>query len=153
MRRPYFQPSTGAPPPLTEVIHRQVRFEEVDPVGIVWHGRYPSYLEDARTALGTRYGLGYEDFIHHEIMAPIKRMYLDYRLPLRFRDEFTVQAILHWNDAARLDFEFVIRNAAGETATTGYTIQIMLDREANLLLVPPPFVEEFRRRWRAGELT
>ena len=38
-------------------------------------------------------------------------------------------------------------------ATTGYTVQVVLDRDTNsLLLIPPPFVKEFRAKWKAGEL-
>ena len=37
-------------------------------------------------------------------------------------------------------------------ATTGYTVQLVLDHDNNLLLVPPPFIKEFREKWKAGEL-
>ncbi|MDX9981319.1 MAG: acyl-CoA thioesterase [Lentisphaeria bacterium] len=151
-RKPYFPPVPGAPPPLRATVSRQVRFEEVDLLGIVWHGRYASYFEDARVALGQRYGIGYETFREHQTPVPIKQMYVDYRLPLRYGDEFTVEAIMHFTEAARLNVEFVIRNAAGETATTGYSVQLMLDRDFQLLVTPPPFFQDVCRRWQAGEL-
>ncbi len=44
MRKPYFQPVPGGPPPLRMIVKRQVRFEEVDSMGIVWHGHYAGYL-------------------------------------------------------------------------------------------------------------
>lgn len=121
-------------------------------MGIVWHGRYPGYFEDARVALGSRYGIGYEDFIRHGIPAPIRRLQVDYLAPLRFQQEFSIEALLHWSDAARLDFEFVIRAADGAPAATGSSIQLMLDSSGALLLVPPPFVLAVRERWRAGTL-
>lgn len=151
--RPYFPVQPGAPPPLRAVARRQVRFEEVDPLGIVWHGRYPSFFEDARVALGARYGINYLDFYERGIVTPIKKMHVDYRSPLRFQDEFTVEGILHWSEAARIDFEFVVRDAAERVTTTGYTVQLMLDRTDNaLLLIPPPFYLDFRERWRRGEV-
>ena len=70
MRKPYFPRRVGDPPPLRILVQRRVRFEEVDPLGIVWHGRYPGYFEDARVALGSRYGIGYEDFIRHGVPVP-----------------------------------------------------------------------------------
>ena len=39
----------------------EVRFSEVDIMGVVWHGSYPLYLEDAREAWGHHYGLCYDD--------------------------------------------------------------------------------------------
>ena len=150
MRKPYFDRREGDPAPLRMLVQRRVRFEEVDLMGIVWHGRYPGYFEEARGALGTRYGVGYEDFIRNGVPAPIRRMQIDYLAPLRFQDEFSVEAVLHWSDAARLDFEFLIRGADGGLAATGCSVQLMLNPAGELLLLPPPFVGAMREQWRAG---
>jgi len=152
MRKPYFKVAPDAPAPLTLTVERTVRFEEVDPLGIVWHGRYPSYFEDGRVLLGQEYGLGYMDFYEQGIVAPIKQMHADYHLPLRFGDPFTIETILHWSDAVRLNHEFILRNAAGQVTTTGYSVQMLLDDNFNVLMVPPPFFETIRERWRHGEL-
>ncbi len=152
MIKPYFPAQEGAPAPLRLRVERRVRFEEVDPLGIVWHGRYPGYFEDARVALGDRYGLGYLDMYRQGVVAPVRKLHLDYHRPLRFQEEFTVEGILHWSEAVRLNHEFIIRNAAGEVATTGYSVQMLIDREENVLLLPPPFFAEFRQRWREGRL-
>jgi acyl-CoA thioester hydrolase len=153
MSRPYFPTQQGAPAPLRVSVERQVRFEEVDPLNIVWHGRYPSYFEDARVAFGEKYGIGYLDCYDRGILTPIKKLHLDYFRPLRFPEPFSIEGILHWSEAARLDFEFIIRNRAGEVTTTGYTVQMMLDPALNIMLIPPPFVQEFRERWRSGEFS
>jgi acyl-CoA thioester hydrolase len=151
MKQPYFRRSEGDPPPLRTTVRRRVRFEEVDPMGIVWHGRYPGFFEDARVALGTSYGIGYEDFFRHGVPAPIRKLQIDYLTPLRFREEFSIEAILHWSDAARLDFEFLIR-ANGTLAATGCSVQLMLAPTGDLLLLPPPFVRAFREQWQTGKL-
>jgi acyl-CoA thioester hydrolase len=134
-------------------VEQRVRFEECDPVGIVWHGRYASYFEDARVALGDRYGIGYMDFVERGVLTPLKQVHFDYVLPLRFKDRFTTEAILHWSDGPRLDYEFIIRNAEGEIATRGYTVHLLLACESfELMLAHPPFYREFCARWKAGEL-
>ena len=152
MNAPYFTAEEGAPAPLRAAFSRRVRFEEVDPLGIVWHGRYASYFEDARVALTDRYGIGYLDLFEKGVVAPIRKFHVDYLLSLRFRETFTVEAVLHWTEVPRLDMEFTIRNEAREVTTTGYTVQMMLDAGRNLLLLPPPFYREFLDRWRKGEL-
>lgn len=152
MRRGYFRPEPG-PDPLRESVLRTVRFEEVDPLGIVWHGRYPSYFEDARLALCNRIGIGYRDCYAAEVATPIRQIHVDYQKPLLFEEQFSIEAILHWSEAARLNIEYVLRNLAGEITTTGYTVQLLTDPRQQLpLLVVPPFLQEFRRRWRAGEI-
>ena len=152
MRKPYFRLQEGVPKPLRCIAERVVRFEEVDALGIVWHGRYPSYFEDGRVLLGEKFGIGYMDFYAQGIISPIKQMHVDYQRPLRFGEPFTIEAILHWSDAARLNHEFILRNAAGEITTTGYTVQLMMDQEDNVLMVSPLFYEGFRQRWQAGEI-
>ncbi len=152
MKKKYFRTQETDPAPLRCQVERVVRFEEVDALSIVWHGRYPSYFEDGRVALGDKYGLGYMDFYHHKVIAPIKQMHIDYRLPLSFGEPFTIEAIHHWSDAARLNHEFILRNQAGEITTSGYSVQLLMDTEQNVLLLPPPFYEEFRQRWQAGEM-
>ena len=153
MLKPYFPQSEDQPLPLQVCVERTVRFEEVDALGIVWHGRYPSYFEDGRVMLGEQYGIGYMDFYHQGIVSPIKQMHVDYQRPLRFGESFSIEAILHWSDAVRLNNEFILRNAVGEVTTTGYTVQLLMDKQDNVLMLPPPFYQEFRQRWQAGELT
>lgn len=152
MKKPYFFRREGDPPPLRTLVKRRVRFEEVDPMGIVWHGRYVGYFEDGRVALGSLYGIGYEDFFRHGVPAPIRKLQIDYLTPLRFGEEFSIEAILHWSDAARLDFEFLVRSANDGLVATGCSVQLLLDPTGELLLFPPPFVREFRERWLAGTL-
>lgn len=152
MKKPCFRHSDSDPEALHCIVERVVRFEEVDALGIAWHGRYPSYFEDGRVMLGERFGIGYMDFYHHGIVAPIKQMHVDYQRPLRFGESFSIEAILHWSDAVRLNHEFILRNAAGDVTTTGYTVQLLMDKQDNVLMLPPPFYQEFRQRWQAGEL-
>ena len=152
MIKPYFPKTVNQIPPLRHTVTRKVRFEEVDPLGIVWHGRYASFFEDARTALDAAFGIGYMDFYLKGIFAPIKKMHVDYHLPLKFEEVFTIEAILHWTEAARINHEFIITNAEGRVATTGYTVQMMLDGNGDILVVPPPFYRDFCEKWKNGKL-
>ncbi len=119
MRKSYFQKTEGAPNPLSYTISRQIRFEEIDPMGIVWHGRYPSFFEDARVALGDQYGIGYMDLYKKGILAPIKNMHVDFIMPLKFKEKITVEGRLHYSDASRINSDYIIRNSQGEIASTG----------------------------------
>lgn len=151
MNKPYFQPVPNAPAPLHATIKRQVRFEEVDSIGIVWHGRYPGYFEEGRVALGNRYGVSYSDFIRNKLPVPIRQLGADYFEPLFFEDEIEIEAILHWSEAARINYEYIIRRDE-KVVCTGYTVQLMLDESFELLLSPPPFYVDFMEKWKKGLL-
>ena len=151
MRKPYFQTDPGNPVPLKITLQRQVRFEEVDSMGIVWHGRYISYFEEARVAFGRKYGVSYSDFIRNQIPVPIRQVSVDHLKPLFFEDMIEIDAILHWTEAARINFEFKIRKD-GKVVCTGHSIQLMLDTNFELLLAPPPFYMDFMEKWKKGLL-
>jgi len=146
----YFEPEAGAPEPLRACCERRVRFEEVDPLRIAWHGRYVSYFEDGRVAFGHKYGLSYAEFMERKVAAPIVQLHLDYLTPLEFDELFTIEASLHWSEAMRLNFSFAIRKEDSKLAATGYSVQMLTDLRGNVLFFPPEWVLGFREKWRSG---
>jgi acyl-CoA thioester hydrolase len=152
MRKRYFPTVPDAPLPLRFAVQREVRFEEVDAMRIVWHGRYASFFEDGRVALGKKYGISYSDFIREQVPVPIRQLTIDFMRPLQFEEHFEIETLLHWSDAARINFEYAIRNSRNELVCTGCTVQMMLNTELEILLTPPPFFADFLDRWKKGEL-
>jgi len=154
MKERYFPNDPAAPPPLRVTVARRVRFEEADPLGIVWHGRYASYFEDARERLGDTFGIGYMAFFSRGFSIPIRRFTVDYLNPLAYPDELGIEAILHWSEAMRLNYEFIIR-ARGIVCATGCCVHLMVKRDGRdraVQLTVPDFYREILDRWRAGEL-
>ncbi|MDH3347690.1 MAG: acyl-CoA thioesterase [Desulfobulbaceae bacterium] len=147
----YFEPEEGAPEPLLAKCSRRVRFEEVDPLRIAWHGRYVSYFEDGRVAFGHQYGLSYAEFMKHKVAAPIVQLHLDYLAPLTFDELFTIEAVLHWSTAMRLNFTFAIRKENNQLAATGYSVQVLTDLIGNVIFFPPDWVMQFQEKWRSGK--
>ncbi|MEZ0576667.1 acyl-CoA thioesterase [Halodesulfovibrio aestuarii] len=153
MRKEYFKIDPGAPAPLTVEVKRDVRFQEVDLLGIVWHGHYASYFEDARMALSQKYGISYDDFYRENISAPIRKLHADYFRPLSLGNEYSIKARLHYADAAKINYDFFIYDNAGELCTSGYSVQMFVCTESHeLLLAPPPFFQDFLDNWRDGNL-
>ncbi len=155
-RYPYFKTPgpclDGAPPPapLGYSVERTVRFEEVDPLTIMWHGRYPSYFEDARVAFGNAFGVGYAHMRKAGVAAPIKNMFIDYASPLVFEETYTITAWLHWSEAAKINFAYTITNKTGQIMTTGYTVQLFVTLQGELCMEQPPFFAAFCEQWKAG---
>lgn len=155
----YFKPArnpeggTAPPLPLAASASRRVRFNEVDALGVVWHGHYASYFEDARIAFGDRYGFNYQLMRDSGIAAPVKQMRVDYEAPLRFGQVCDIMAVLFWNEAARLNFEYVITGEDSQVYTRGCTVQLFVTLDGGeLLYAKPDFYEAFCERWKRGEL-
>lgn len=127
-----------------ELVHRVevlVRFNEADPLGIVWHGHYIRYFEDGREAFGSKYGLGYLDFYNHGFIVPIVSINCDYKRSLRYGDRVIVETRFLPTEAAKMKFNYFLYNAlSGELVATGTSVQVFLDKENSVLqLTNPPF--------------
>jgi acyl-CoA thioester hydrolase len=141
------------PGPLQATAFRAVRFQEVDPMGVAWHGRYPEYLEDGRCAVAKAYGLDYEDFFREGLKAPVVRLEVEYRQPLLMGQKFRIETSLLWTEAVRLNHHYVLRRESdGRVVTEARTVQLLLDFDDKLLLLWPPYFQKLREKWKNGLL-
>jgi acyl-CoA thioester hydrolase len=151
-RKTYFERIPGAPEPIVVEIPRRVRFNEADPMAILWHGRYPLLFEEASEELGRRSGLTYKAYFEAGLRAPIVEIHIDYFRPLFLDEEFSIRASLVWHEGARINTEFQLTKRDGSLATSGYTVQLLTDhRSGEPCIVSPELLERFRNRWKAGE--
>ncbi|HMK05655.1 MAG TPA: acyl-CoA thioesterase [Ferruginibacter sp.] len=129
----------------TEVL---VRFNEADPLGIVWHGHYIRYFEDGREAFGNMHGLGYLEVYKHGFVIPVVSVQCDYKRSLRYGDRVIVETKYIPCEAAKMKFTYRLFNAAtNELVATGSSVQVFLDKEGSVLqLSNPPFFEEWKKK-------
>lgn len=149
----YFHVDPAAPAPLVVRLTQRIHFSDVDPMGILWHGRFAKLFEKANEALGALCGMRYSDFYRDHIRAPIVQFHVDYFAPVPLADEVQITGKMIWSDSARMDIEYEIHTGTGKLAATGYTVQMFVDDKGVPLLAPPAMQEECRRRWLAGELS
>ena len=148
---PYFERTPGAPAPVAVDVTRRVAFSEVDPLGIVWYGRYAVYFEEGAAELGRRCGLSYKDFFDAQLRAPIVQFHVDYTRMLRLDEVFTLRAAWVWTDAARLNTEYTLIKQDGALAASGYTVQMFLDAQTgDACMASPALLLRCREQWKAG---
>jgi len=131
----------------TEVI---VRFNEADPLGIVWHGHYLRYFEDGREAFGKKYGVSYLDFFRAGIVVPIVSVNCDYKKPLRYGDSVIVETTFLPTPAAKLKFNYRILEAQSMAlVAVGSSVQVFVDSKTfELQLTVPSFFEAWKNQWK-----
>ena len=132
-----------------EKIQVNVRFNEADPLGMVWHGHYIRYFEDGREAFGNKYGIGYLDFYNHGYIVPVVNVQCDYKRSLRYGESVLIETQYEPCEAAKLQFNYKLYNAdTSQLVATGSSVQVFLDRgEHSLQLTNPLFFEEWKRKW------
>ena len=124
----------------------EIRFNEVDMMGVVWHGSYVTYLEDAREAFGARYGLSYRKYIDEYTFAPIVELDMRYRKPLRYGMKPVVRITYKPTDAAKILFDYEILDPeSGEVFLQASSVQVFMDRNYNLLWDSPAFYTEWKK--------
>lgn len=141
-------PANKAAATLTTRTEVKVRFNEVDSLGIAWHGHYVRYFEDGREAFGAEHGLGYLDVYAHGLVTPIVQLTCDYKRPLTYGDSVLIETTYVDNPAARIHFDYrIYQLARRELVATGSTTQVFLDRHSReLLLSMPVFFEDWKQR-------
>ena len=129
----------------TEVL---VRFNEADPLGIVWHGHYIRYFEDGREDFGKQFGIGYLDFYKNGLVIPVVNIDCSFKKSLRYGDTVIVETSFIPCDAAKIQFSYRLYNkVTKELVATGHSIQVFLEKEnSTLQLLNPPFFEAWKRK-------
>jgi len=114
-----------------------VRFAECDPYGVVWHGHYALYLEQAREALTARFGFTATRALSMGYRVPVTRMEIRYRAPI-FTDSFIlVTARLRPPDVARFLLDYEIRGESGDLLAEASTEQVVVKASGELLVTLP----------------
>jgi acyl-CoA thioester hydrolase len=74
----------------------RTRFAETDAMGIIHHGAYPTYLEEARAAMLRDAGHPYEEVrsAADGVDFAVLELYVRYRQPLRFGDEVQIHVVV-----------------------------------------------------------
>jgi len=122
----------------------RVRFNETDPLGIVWHGYYITYFEEGREAFGRHFGISYLEIQKQGYTTPIVKSVCEHKLPLRYGEVATIETTFLNTPAAKMIFHYKILNEKNQVVCTGETIQVFLDLENNLTLNNPPFYQDWK---------
>lgn len=133
--------------PISAFVELEVPFHDVDVMGVVWHGHYLKYFEQARTALLQKIGIDYPQMIELGYVWPVVESYVKYLRPIRYsqRIKVDVQMVEYEN---RLRMRYVITDMkTGEKLTKGESTQVAIDINTKELqfVSPRPFIDIVER--------
>lgn len=91
---------------------RVARMHEVDAAGIVYYARYLEFFVDIYVDFLLSHGVRVADNLRSKTFAaPIVRVEVDYKAPIRFQDEFVVEIAEATLSDKSLTIEYVARSA------------------------------------------
>jgi acyl-CoA thioester hydrolase len=114
------EPSTD--PADYQFVHQvRTRFAETDAMGVIHHGAYAPYLEEARVAMLRHAGHSYDELHGAGTDLVVLELYLRYRLPLRFDEVVDIWATVGALTAATFQMAYLLE-VEGETRSTAVSV-------------------------------
>jgi acyl-CoA thioester hydrolase len=121
--------------------HRiRVRFAETDAMGIVHHGRYVPYLEEARVEYLRHIGHPYTEWREQGTDSAVLEVYVRYVAPLRFDDEVDVHTALAAVTRTTFQMSYLLRRD-GDVCATAVTAHALLNSAGRPIRLPAWLVE------------
>ena len=119
----------------------KVRYCETDQMGLVHHGSYINYFEEARISWISNLGFSYSEMEKSGIILPVSKLNVSYLRPAYFDDELVVDVELAELPSSRLIFNYTIKNK-DEVVVTGTTVLAFLNKETKKPVRCPDYMLE-----------
>ena len=119
-------------------IQIKVPFYDVDAKGIVWHGNYLRYFEQARAELLNKIGYGYFEMKDSGYAWPVVDAHVPSITTLTIQQNIKVLSrLVEYERQLKIGYE-IFDLESGNRATEGYTIQVAVNMGNNELCFASP---------------
>ncbi|WP_281975544.1 acyl-CoA thioesterase [Halobacillus litoralis] len=107
----------------------QVRYQETDMMGVVYHANYLVWFEIGRTAFIEGLGFNYSEIEKKGVFSPVVDVAVSYKKPVRYGDEATVRTWVETYDGLRVSYGYEVVLANGDIAVSGETKHVIVKKE------------------------
>jgi acyl-CoA thioester hydrolase len=106
-----------------------------DYAGVVWHGTYLTWMEEARVEYLQTIGIGFADLVAMGCDLPVVELSLRYHLPIHLGVSAIVKARLVESKGVRINWDYEIQSCdRQELFLTGKVILVAVDREKGKIM-------------------
>jgi acyl-CoA thioester hydrolase len=124
------------------VLSLRVRYFETDQMKVVHHAHYFVWFEAARSEFCRKHGIDYSRMEAEGLFLPVVDVRCRYKMPARYDDDITVQAVVVERTRRTLRIVYTVRRSEIVLAE-GETLQMLVDAEGR----PRSFPEEIATRF------
>ncbi|MBO4674587.1 MAG: acyl-CoA thioesterase [Elusimicrobiaceae bacterium] len=115
-------------------MQKTIFYHDTDCGGVVYYGNYLKFFEEARTLYMAQKGYSVAALMQQGKFFVVARQEVEYKFPVRYADEITVNTkVLEVSDI-KIVFENTITNQNGRLCTKGKTTLVCVDKNG----VPTP---------------
>ena len=127
-------------------------FQDADPMGVVYHGNYFRFFEEARRILMEKINYSYREMVDSGYMWPIIDTRVKYVKPIPYNHQIRVSATLtEWENRLRVDY--VVYDAqTGQRMTKAHTMQVAVGIDSGeMCFVSPTVFTDKVEAWHADK--
>lgn len=136
---------------ITSVSELQIRYDEVDKMGYVYHGNYAKYYHISRTELFRKLGFSDKKLEDLKILMPIIELNIKYIKPIYYDDIITITTFLKKIPDSRVKFYHEVRNVDDELINEATSTLVFVDMKTRLPMRVPLFIVNKTKPYFEGE--
>lgn len=108
----------------------EVRYQETDQMGVVYHANYLVWFEIGRTKYIEALGLSYAEMERENIVSPVTDAQISFKQPIRYGAYTEIHTWITEYDGIRTKYAYKVINDRGETAVTGITEHVIVKKDS-----------------------
>ncbi|MFB4169107.1 acyl-CoA thioesterase [Virgibacillus sp. JSM 102003] len=107
----------------------EVRYQETDQMGVVYHANYLVWFEIGRTKFIENLGFTYTDMEKYGIVSPVVDVQISFKKPIRYGEDTTVETWVETYDGIRTVYAYNIINKNNDIAVSGTTKHVIVHKD------------------------
>ena len=123
----------------------EIRYDEVDKMGYVYHGNYAKYYHISRTELMNSLGICDKELEDRGIILPVIEMNVKYRKPVFYGDTITVKTSITVLLKIKVRFNHKVFNQKNELINEANSTLVFVDANSRLpMRIPEAIVNKLK---------
>ncbi|MFC4023048.1 acyl-CoA thioesterase [Oceanobacillus longus] len=108
----------------------EVRYQETDQMGVVYHANYLVWFEIGRTKYVEELGLSYAKMEENNVVSPVLDAQITFKKPIRYGEDAYVETWLEEYDGIRTVYGYQVLNAEGDIAVSGFSKHAVVKKDS-----------------------
>tara|TARA_Y100001978_G_C23626095_1_gene400973 strand:+ start:470 stop:898 length:429 start_codon:yes stop_codon:yes gene_type:complete len=132
-------------------IKKETLAQHTDHAGVLWHGNYLNWLEEARLDALSKAGINYIDLIKNGYEMPVVSVVINYKLPIYHGEEILIKSEFLINESPRIKIKSNLVGKNNKIKTIS-SIDVVLIYKENFSIVrkKPEFMLEALEKLKNG---
>ena len=122
-------------------INKTVLPQHSDQAGVMWHGTYFNWLEEARLNALSKVGVNYFDLTKKGFEIPLINASIKYILPLNLGDNITIESVFNINKSPKIKINSKFINDSKKVLTIAEVNLVLIDKNKfSIIRKKPDFI-------------